>query len=344
MASAKNPEIGANATQTGEQCHREGNRAAAAERGDHLRRVQGADKCSGAPSSVEPAVSLGSGVKYALAERWCHHYAGNHRAQKKRPTDAEKNYSAVITEKMQTFAHLAPEALKLIFRRDDVGPQFFRPQHDVASLAHGEVTQEGDYVGGDVNQQHAAQADVVINESDDGSGDEESTLYPGKQKRIGVHELAPRREFLDQGGNRRPEHPEAGGDQCIHQVKLPDLHAVLKGEDGHCHNNHSAQGVEPHDQAAAILAVDDHSGKGQHEHGWQRLQNRKGAQCHFRMRGLQDVPGHGGRIHPAAHHGNNIGGEYETQRAMAEDGAHLSTLAEDPRIHHGPETQWRHPA
>ena len=49
----------------------------------------------------------------------------------------------------------------------------------------------------------------------------------------------------------------------------------------------------------------------------------------FRMRGLQDVPGHRGRIHPAAQHGDQVGGKDETQRALAENVTHLSTLAEE---------------
>jgi hypothetical protein len=47
------------------------------------------------------------------------------------------------------------------------------------------------------------------------------------------------------------------------------------------------------------------------------------------MRGLQDVPGHSGRIHPAANHGNQIGGKDESQWTMAEAGTHLSTLTYD---------------
>src|SRR5580698_5194602 len=54
------------------------------------------------------------------------------------------------------------------------------------------------------------------------------------------------------------------------------------------------------------------------------------------MRGLQDVPGDGGRIHPAAQHGNHVGGEDETQRSLTEDGTHLSTLAEVGGLDHSP--------
>ena len=59
------------------------------------------------------------------------------------------------------------------------------------------------------------------------------------------------------------------------------------------------------------------------------LQHGEGPQSHFGVRGLQDVPGDGGRVHPAAQHGNHVGGEDETQRTLAEDGTHLSTLARE---------------
>ena len=48
----------------------------------------------------------------------------------------------------------------------------------------------------------------------------------------------------------------------------------------------------------------------------------------FGVRGLQDVPGDRGRVHPAAQHGDHVGREDKTQRALAEDGTHRSTLAE----------------
>ena len=54
---------------------------------------------------------------------------------------------------------------------------------------------------------------------------------PANKKRVGLHELALGREFLNQRSDRRPEHPEAGGDQRVHQVELPDSDAMLESKD-----------------------------------------------------------------------------------------------------------------
>src|SRR5580704_18664428 len=121
----------------------------------------------------------------------------------------------------------------------------------MTSFPHGEVAKERNYVRRDVDQEHAAQADVVVDEADDRPGDEPPSLDAGQQKGIRLHEFAFGREFLDESGNRWPEHPETRGHKRIHQIKLPHLHMVPKCEDGYGYDNHSAYGVEPHDQTAA---------------------------------------------------------------------------------------------
>ena len=163
---------------------------------------------------------------------------------------------------------------------------------------------------------------MVVHEADERAGDEPSALNAGQKKSIRLHELTFRREFLDERGDGGPEHPEAGGDEGVHQIELPDLHAVAKREDGDGHNDHGAHGVEPHDEAAAIFAINDDAGEGKHEHGGNGLQNGEGAERHFRVRGFEDVPGDRGRVHPAAQHGDHVGGKDEAQRALAEDGSH----------------------
>src|SRR5271169_1065597 len=104
----------------------------------------------------------------------------------------------MVAEKVQAFAHFVPEAPELRLSSENVSAQFFRTQHDVASLAHGEIAEERDHVGGNVDQQHAAEADVVVHEADDGAGDEPSTLHARQKKSIRLYELAFGREFLDE--------------------------------------------------------------------------------------------------------------------------------------------------
>ena len=177
---------------------------------------------------------------------------------------------------------------------------------------------------------------MVVHEAHQRAGNEPSSLNPGQEKSIRLHELTFGREFLDEGRDGWPEHPEAGGDQGIHQIELPDLDAMPKREDGHRDDDRGAHSVEPHDQAAAIFAVNNHAGEGKHQHGRNGLQNGEGAERHLRVRGFEDVPGDGGRVHPAAQHGDHVGGKDEVQRTSTEDVAHQFTLAELARkFHHG---------
>jgi hypothetical protein len=43
------------------------------------------------------------------------------------------------------------------------------------------------------------------------------------------------------------------------------------------------------------------------------------------VRDLKHVPGHGGSVHPAANHGDQIGGKDETQATVLENVFHAST-------------------
>src|SRR6202040_2058447 len=109
-----------------------------------------------------------------------------------------------------------------------------------------------------------------------------SSLHASQEESVRLDELAFWSEFLNQRSDGWPEHPEAGSDQSIHQVELPDLHTMSKRQHSNAHDNHSAHGIEPHNQAPAIFAVNQDAGEGKHEHGGKRLQNRERAESHFR--------------------------------------------------------------
>src|SRR6202140_5994619 len=116
----------------------------------------------------------------------------------------------MIAQKVPSLAYLAPEALQLAFGRQDIGPQLFRPQHYMAPFAHREVTEKRDHVSGDVDQQYPSQTYPVVHEADDRTGDEPSALHPGHQEGVRVNEPILRGQFLNEGGNGWPEHPEPG--------------------------------------------------------------------------------------------------------------------------------------
>ena len=198
----------------------------------------------------------------------------------------------------------------------------------MASAAHREIAEEGDPVGREIDEQNAAQADVVIDESDDRAGNQPASLDAGQQKSVGIDEFFPGSQLLDEGGDGRPEHPETRRHQHVHQVEFPDFHFAGIGQQGHDHDDQGARGIEDHDQAAAIFAVDEDAGEGEHQHGGDRLQNGEGAEGDFGVRGLQNVPGDGGRVHAAAQHGDQIGAEDETQRPLLQNGTHTLLLYE----------------
>ena len=72
------------------------------------------------------------------------------------------------------FTHLMEVARDRVLHLDD----FFADGlvDDVASLAHEEITGERSHIGDEVDKQHAAKSDVVVDESDEGSGEQPSAL------------------------------------------------------------------------------------------------------------------------------------------------------------------------
>src|SRR5207245_2215765 len=110
------------------------------------------------------------------------------------------------------------ECLHRSFSRDDVCVQLGWARDNVSALAHREVAEKRDYVSAHVNQQHSAEADLVVRKSNDRSSNKPSSLYSCQQKSVGVDKLVSRGQFLDERSDGRPEHPEAGGDQAVHGV------------------------------------------------------------------------------------------------------------------------------
>ena len=232
----------------------------------------------------------------------------------------------MLAQKDQAFAHLAQKASHRGFRRLQIVTKFDRPRHHVPSLPHREVARERNDVGAHVDQQHSAEPNVLVDKSDQRAGNQPAALDSRQQKRIRLHELALGRQFLNQRRDRRPEHPEARRHQRVHQVEFPHLHAMQERQHHDHEDDDGAQRVEPHHQPPPVFAVDDDAGEGKHQHGRNRLQRGKRAQRHFRMRALQNRPGHRRGVHPAAEHGDHVRRKYKSQRAFLQNGAHLSNL------------------
>ena len=220
--------------------------------------------------------------------------------------------------------------------RHNIRTQLVRANYNVFALAHGEVAEKRDDVCGNVEGQNTAQANVIVDESDDCSGNQKAALYTSEKESIRLDELPLWGELLDQRRDGWPEHPEAGGNQSIHQIKLPDLDLVSKSKDRDSDDYHGTNCIQPHHQPPPVFTIDHDASEGKHQHRRHGLEDGERTEGHFGMSGLQDVPGNCGRVHPAADHRNEVGGKDESQGTLAETGTHLSNLADGNGIHHEP--------
>ena len=220
------------------------------------------------------------------------------------------------------FAQFVGEAGKLAFMDGLRGDA-----HGVASSADEQIAGEREHVAGEIEKEHAAQANGVVNKSHDGAGDQPAALHSGDEKAVGLQKCGFRCEFLNQRRDCGPEHPEAGGHQNAHQINFPQRRHSAIREYGHGKNDQCAAGVEGHHQPPAVFTINHHACEGKHQQSGNGLQHEQRAQSDLGVGGLQDVPGHGSRIHSAAHHGDEIGREDEPQAAMLENIAHVFNLA-----------------
>ncbi len=122
---------------------------------------------------------------------------------------------------------------------------------------------------------------MVVNEPNNGPGNQPTALDSRQQKRVGVDKLFSRRQFLNQRGNGWPEHPETRRHQRVHQVQFPDFHLAGKRQDRNREDDDCAKRIQHHHQPAPVFAVNQNSGEGEHQHGGKRLQHGKRAQRHF---------------------------------------------------------------
>ncbi len=164
-----------------QQQHGQCNRPPRAHAPNQHRSIQRAQKCADAPSAVEPSIAGRSGMKHAIAERSRDYHPGHHRAQKQSPTRAEKNHAAMPRKKSRPSRISRRKRPDRSFCRLDIMTQLNRPRHHMPPLAHREVAAKRNDVGADVDQQHSAEADVLIDKSNDRAGNQPSTLNPASR-------------------------------------------------------------------------------------------------------------------------------------------------------------------
>ena len=131
------------------------------------------------------------------------HDSGCHCGQKHAQLIFKKNQTPPIAKKLDAFAHLTHKALDSGFRGCDVGTQLLGSRHHVPSFSHREVT-ERNQVRREIDEQHSAHADAVVDESDDRTRNKPAS-YSGQQKSICVDEFLSGSQLLDQGRDRGPD-------------------------------------------------------------------------------------------------------------------------------------------
>ena len=156
-----------------------------------------------------------------FAERRSDDDSGQHRSQENGPGASEQNEVRAYAQEGEAFAQFAHEAADGSFSGIEIMQQLGGARHHVASFADREVAQKRNNVGGDVDKQDAAKPDVLVDKAYDGASDEPTALYADHQKGVGTDVFGVGREFLDQRGDRGPEHPESSRDQHVHGVKMP---------------------------------------------------------------------------------------------------------------------------
>ncbi len=138
-----------------------------------------------------------------------------------------------------------------------------------------------------------------------------------------MHELRVRGELLDQRSDGWPEHPESGGNQNAHEIDFPQFRHSVVSQNGDDENDGPATGIEHHHEPPAVFAVNHYAGEGKHQQRRDGLQHQQRSQRHFRMRGLQDIPGYRGGVHPTADHGDDVCGKNQPQSAMLQNVTHV---------------------
>src|SRR5580693_9184564 len=95
-------------------------------------------------------------------------------------------------------------------------------RRDVAAADAIEAERRGE-VSQAVDRKNARDAGAVIEETDQGAGDQHAALHADEDGGIGAGELARRNDFLDQGVDGGPVHGGADASDERHGVKMPEL-------------------------------------------------------------------------------------------------------------------------
>src|ERR1700760_3880692 len=157
---------------------------------------------------------------------------------------------------------------------------------------------------------------MVVDEADEGAGEEHAGLYANEDGGVASCELAGRNDFLDEGVDVGPIHGGAGAGDERHQVEMPELQVATPGDVGDGQHGKSTGDIEKNAEVPAGGAIDEHTAEEGNDEAGQRDDDDLPTDGHRGMRGGHDVPAHADEVHAAAEKRDEHGGEEETESSL----------------------------
>src|SRR5450755_4088834 len=147
----------------------------------------------------------------------------------------------------------------------------------------------GDEIGGAVDRQDARDASPVVDETDEGTGHQHSTLHADQHGGVRAGELIRRNHFLHQRVDRGPVHRGTRAGDEGHEIEMPETEVAAPGNVGDGEHGDAAAEVEHDAEVAAIVAIDEHASDEGDEQAGKRYDDHLHADGDGRVGGGQDV-------------------------------------------------------
>src|SRR5579883_2246244 len=148
----------------------------------------------------------------------------------------------------------------------------------------------GDEVGEAIDGENRGDSGTVIDEADEGAGEEHAALHADEDSGVGAGKFAGGNDFLHEGIDRGPIHRGTGAGDEGHQVEVPDLNVAAPGDVCGGKDGDAAGEIKGDAEIAAIQAVNEHAAEKGHEKAGQSDDDDLQADLEGRMGGGEDEP------------------------------------------------------
>jgi len=209
-----------------------------------------------------------------------------------------------------------------------------RARGDVA-LADFVEAKGGEEVGGAVDGENSGDAGGVIDEADEGAGDEHAALHADEYRGVGAGELAGWDDFLDERVDGGPVHGGADAGDERHGVEMPELEVAVPSDVGGGENGAAAREIEEDAEVAAVEAVDEHAAEERDEEAGQGDDDDLQTDLYSGVCAGEDVPTDAGKVHAAAEERDEHGEKKITEAALRPDEGPVDALGSGDCGGHG---------